>query len=140
MTANSFITEISSVRDRKGYGNKAISLGFDFAYLQEFFKSEFFKSSDNKIIDEELFILETVGNGTFDLQESITLLARFFCGIQVFEKLKDLGKNRLFDLKFKDLSSRVTDKMLNDKIKYVKQVLKMDQSDLQVGLCLREDF
>lgn len=129
MTADSFIARVKLDRTRVGYGNQAISQGFIFAYHREFPEtgSEFFKSVDNdKLIDEELFILEVASNKAFDLQESIDLLARFFCGIQVFESKKNLGRNELQCLLSKDLSVYVTDKMLNEKIEYVNQILKLD--------------
>lgn len=129
VTATSFIKSVLKDRDRRGYGNQAIADGYYFAFHQKFTETgpEYFKSANkDEPIDEELFILETVSDGTFGLQEAIGLLARFFCGIQVFKERENWNKNRLYDLLFKDLSRYVTDKMLNEKVQYVKQMLEMN--------------
>lgn len=126
INAKSFIVNINKVRKQKDYGNQAIALGFRFAFHREFNGTEFFRSAKkDTIVDEELFILEVLGSNEFPLQDSIELLARFFCGIQVFEKLKGLGKNELQYLLQKDLSSYVTDEMLRNEIDYINQVAEV---------------
>lgn len=129
VTANSFINHVKLDRSRVGYGNQAIRQGFIFAFHQKFshIGPEYFKSiKEDEIIDEELFILETASNTTFSLDETITLLARFFCGIQVFKDRENWSQNNLYDLlTLENLDKYVSDEMINSKIKYVKQVLEM---------------
>ena len=123
MTARSFIERMLDTRNSR---HKAVTLGFSFAFHQKFPETgeELFKSSDDKPIDEELFILEVVGSDELDFEEAVGLLARFFCGIQVFEDMSNRDKNTLQYLQFKDLTSYVSPKMFNEKIKYVKQTLE----------------
>ena len=126
MTAKNFIDRVIAVRDRDKYDRKAVTLGFRFAFRRKFPEvgKEFFKSNDNKLIDEELFILEVASSTELDFEEAVGLLARFFCGIQVFEDMSNRDKNTLQYLQFKDLTSYVSPKMFNEKIKYVKQTLE----------------
>lgn len=130
VTANSFIAQVKLDRNHVGYGNQAIRQGFLFAFHQKFshIGPEYFKSiKEDEIIDEELFIVETANNTTFSLDETITLLARFFCGIQIFKDRENWSQNNLYDFSFlKDIDNCVPDEMISSKIKYVKQVLEMN--------------
>lgn len=128
VSANSFINHVKLDRTKAGYGNQAIRQGFIFAFHQKFSSTgpEYFKSvKEDEIIDEEAFILETTNNTTFSLDETITLLARFFCGIQIFKDRESWSQNNLYDfLLFEKLDEYAPDEMIESKIRYVKQVLK----------------
>lgn len=134
MNVRSFTNRVKAVRNKQGYSNESLFQGFQFAFHREFPETgkESFSSMHNnhEPIDEELFILEVAGSNEFTLGDSVELLTRFFCGIQIFEDKKDLGKSRLQAMTLNDLRKYVTPKMLDEKARYVNQILKLNSLDL----------
>ena len=134
MNVRAFANHVKAVRNKQGYSNESLFQGFQFAFHREFPETgkESFSSmyNNHESIDEELFILEVAGSNEFTLGDSVELLIRFFCGIQIFEDKKGLGKNRLQAMTLNDLRKYVTPKMLDEKARYVNQILKSSSLDL----------
>lgn len=134
MNVRAFTNRVKAVRNSKDYSNESLYQGFLFAFHREFPETgrEFFNSMHNnhEPIDEELFILEVASSNEYTLGDSVELLARFFCGIQIFEDKKGLGKNELQAMTLNDLRKYVTPKMLDEKAKYVSQILELSSPGL----------
>lgn len=132
MNVRAFTNHVKAVRNKQGYSNESLFQGFQFAFHREFpetGKESFSSIHNNEPIDEELFILEVAGSGEFTLGDSVELLAKFFCGIQIFEDKKGLGKNRLQAMTLNDLRKYVTPEMVDEKARYVNQILKLNSLD-----------
>ena len=126
MTERNFIILANQDRTTVGFGHRCLQRGFKFALHTTFTElgKDKFSDESGKEISQELFIKKVYNAFTRNKSEIIELLAQFFCGIDLFNKVKNKFKKKdLQEMQYEDLDKQVKDKDLTDKINYICSVV-----------------